>query len=305
MRPVTDLPVPRLSVVVVSYNSSRDLAECLPRMTGPGMEVLVIDNASTDGSATAAGSVDGVLVTQLPVNVGWARGCNIGAGLARGSVLAFVNPDARPDRGQLLALAASLADPTVGSVSPAFLGADDEPQAFYFRFPDLLTGTFCVFNAGQRLDALLGSPFIRRRTYSFGQELPTAVDQPGGACLVMRTEDVRRLGGFGDDFFLFFADTDLGLRLANRGLTARVDWSVRVRHEGGGSVRQLPEGELRVHFQRDYLEYVRRREGRAALLLMKALALLLTGAAPALLRLVRGDPRDALRQLVLAAAVVR
>jgi GT2 family glycosyltransferase len=308
------LPVepPAITTVIVSHDSRDDLVELVPALLDPMVQVVIVDNASRDGTAdavaeavAATGAEAAVDLVRLPVNVGWARGCNIGAGRALAPVVAFVNPDARPTPVMLRALSARLGDDAVGAVAPRFLGVDGRPQAFYFRFLGVLAGMLAFFTAGQRLDRLLGSPVLRRWTYDDGAQLPRDVDQPGAACLVMNTEFFRRLGGFDDDLFLFFADTDLCRRIRRAGRDVTVAWDVDVVHAGGGSVNHLPDTVVRRHVQRDYLTYVSRWHGVAAQLVTRLGVALLTGLIPALTRVLRGRPRAAATQLRLAVEVLR
>ena len=294
----------RVTAVVVTHDSACDVTELLPRLADPRVQVVVVDNASRDTSAAIA-QRHGVDVMALPLNVGWARGCNIGAGRAIAPVVAFVNPDACPTGDDLVQLAERLDDDGVGAVSPAFTNTDGTPQSFYFRFPDPVSGLFCFLSAGQRLDQLLGFPFLRRRTYDFRTRDIDTVDQPGAACLLVRTDVFRELGGFADDLFLFFADTDFCHRLRSRGKRVDVAWDVRVVHRGGGSVRQLPDDSVRRHLQRDYLVYVRHRHGVVAATATRLGVVVLTGIVPMLNRLLRGRWREAVAQLALAARVLR
>jgi GT2 family glycosyltransferase len=294
---------PTVAVVIVSHDSADDLKLLLPLLDDPRLEVIVVDNASTDDSAAVA-ERPGVRLDRLADNVGWPRGCNHGARRTQADVLAFVNPDARPSAEQLVTLAERLTD-GVGTISPHFVDEAGRTQAFYFRFPSLVDGLFCFLQGGQRLDVLIGSRFIRHRTYDNAAQLPGAVDQPGGACLLMQRATFTACGGFDEDLFLYFADTTLARQVHDRGLRNDVAWDVPVVHAGGTSVFQNPVRWVHLHVQRDYLRYVRRWHGRAAHTAMVGAVLLLTGLVPAVQRLLRGQPRAALDQLRYAREVVR
>jgi N-acetylglucosaminyl-diphospho-decaprenol L-rhamnosyltransferase len=281
-------------VVIVNHETAADVEALLTNLEDARLEVIVVDNASTRPPAVQASNAR---LVQAPYNAGWACACNAGATIAHAPVLAFVNPDARPSPADLRALAQSLADGSVGAVAPRFLNSDGSPQAFYFRFPSVVAGLFCFLPTGQRIDRWIGSPFIRHRTYASGEQPPAAVDQPGAACLLVRRDDFAGLGGFDEGTFLFFADTDLCLRLRERGRRVLVRWDVDVVHAGSSSVRLLPPAALREHVQRDYLVYLRRHHGRAAVAVTKAAALVLSGLLPALWQLLRLRPRSSWEQL--------
>jgi len=287
--------------VIVNYETAADTEALVASLDVPDLEVIVVDNASSQPPAVRT---DSARLLQLKQNVGWARGSNAGADAARAPVLAFVNADARPTPDDLRSMGASLTDPSVGAVAPRFLDLDGSPQAFYFRFPGVVSGLFCFLPTGQRIDRWMGSPFIRHRTYSAGADLPTDVDQPGAACLLVRRDDFVAIGGFDEDTFLFFADTDLCLRLRQRGQEVLVRWDVDVVHAGGASVSLLSQNALRAHVQRDYLVYLRRHHGSAAVLLTKAAALVLSGLLPAMWHLLRLRPRASWEQLRTTMHVV-
>jgi GT2 family glycosyltransferase len=131
------------------------------------------------------------------------------------------------------------------------------------------------------------------------------VDQPGAACLLLRKDEFVAMDGFDDDYFLFFADTDLCRRLRERGGGVSVRWDVAVPHRGRGSVCALDDVTVQRIFQRDYLTYVRRAHGGAATWLMRVAVAILTGLVPWLARTLRGRVREGARQLAVAAAVLR
>jgi N-acetylglucosaminyl-diphospho-decaprenol L-rhamnosyltransferase len=299
MSPATDAP--RISAVVVSYDSDDDLRALLPTLDDDRIEVVIVDNGPTP---TATKPSERVQVIRPDANIGWSRGCNLGASRAAAPVLAFVNPDARPTADDLLALAEALDDPTIGAVAPRFVDADGRAQAFYFRFPTPLHGVFCFLTAGQAVDRLLGEPFIRHRTYDYGRQLPRPVDQPGAACLVARARDLDRLGGFDPSMFLFFADTDLCRRLARQGMPAHVLWDRDVVHVGGATVRRLDREAVRALVQRDYLAYLRRHHGAVASRLTEIAVILLTGLLPAVWHLLRLRPAAAWQQVRIAQRVL-
>jgi GT2 family glycosyltransferase len=294
---------PAVTAIVVAYNDEADLAELLPGIVDPSVEVLVVDNASADGSAAVARAA-GATVIAAPSNVGWSAGGNLGARQARGDVLAFVNPDARPTAADLRRLARLLDAPDVGLSAPRFVEPSGEPQPFYFRFPTPWTGLFCFFGTAARVDQLLGRRHMSRRTYTFGRELPTEVDQPGAACVLVRAADFARYGGFDEQMFLFFSDTELCRRLADDGLRVAVDWQLDVVHRGGGSVGKLADVDRQHLLRADYLRYARRRFGPGGRAFTWS-AYVGFGLVAVAARLLRGQPAAARRTLTLMRAGLR
>ncbi|MCA6325925.1 MAG: glycosyltransferase, partial [Phenylobacterium sp.] len=87
-----------VSVIVVAWQSGEDLTRCLSALTAqtrPPLEILLVDNASTDGAPQAAvRAISGITLISAGANLGFAAGVNLGARRARGDWLALVNPDA-------------------------------------------------------------------------------------------------------------------------------------------------------------------------------------------------------------------
>src|SRR5437867_65955 len=110
--------LPSASVVVVSYNTSAHIEGCIESLLAldyPQVEIIVVDNASTDGSLELSRrrfpQIDAV---ELPDNKGFAGGASVGLFMASGDIVATVNPDVRLDPGWMRAVAATLAHDDVG-----------------------------------------------------------------------------------------------------------------------------------------------------------------------------------------------
>ena len=119
---------PGASVVVVSYNTSAYIAECIDSLLAldyPDVEIIVVDNASTDGSIDLIKQrFPQVELVELPENKGFAGGASVGLFMAQGDILATVNPDVRLDPGWMRAVASHLARPDVGIVGSRILYPD-------------------------------------------------------------------------------------------------------------------------------------------------------------------------------------
>src|SRR5918996_6661900 len=133
-----------VSVVMVTYESAADLAACLatlPAAAGPhDLEVVVVDNASRDGSAELARGL-GVKVLENPANLGLSRAIDAGAAATDAPWLLLVNPDTRLAPGALdRMLATAAADPTIGCVGPHLRNSDGSEYPTGRRFPSILVG---------------------------------------------------------------------------------------------------------------------------------------------------------------------
>jgi GT2 family glycosyltransferase len=212
-----------LGVVVVNYASAALLRENLGAVgpLGPAVRVVVVDNASTAEERTAVQNLTAELgwtLVGLPDNRGFGAATNAGIAAARelGCVtFCCLNPDARTTPEVLTALrAASLADP-LAVLSP--------------RIVDSAGRT--VF-AGSRLSLVDGR--IRSPQSAGGLGTGPVAEWLTGACLVLHQEMVDRLGGFPDDYFLYWEDVELSYRVVAAGghLVVREDL-VALHDEGG------------------------------------------------------------------------
>jgi GT2 family glycosyltransferase len=197
----------RASVIIVNWNGREVLPECLETVFAQrieGFEVIVVDNASTDGSAEAAEkSFPRANVIRNPENYGFARANNIGARAAQGDFLVFLNYDTavEPDWLEKL-LAPMLADETIGAASSKVL--------FYGR-RELINsaGTFLSFIG---VSGSLGDAVPRT---SFAEDFELFA--PCGASFAIRRALYSRIGGFDESYFLYDEDVDIGWKVWNSG----------------------------------------------------------------------------------------
>ena len=223
--PAGRLPgMPATAVIVVNYNGREHLGRCLASVLAqqpPPSQVVVVDNASRDGSADALPA--GVELLRLPGNRGFAAAAN--AGLARTSA-AFVltlNPDAELLPGCLAAAAAALdADATLGSVAPRVLCAAAPGRIDATGIG--LTSSFGQINCEHDLPEEQAA------------SQPRAVLGPLGGAALWRRQALAEAGGFCESYFLYWEDLDLALRLDRAGYGCRTEPRARVLHAGGGSI---------------------------------------------------------------------
>lgn len=256
-------PAPDVTVVMVTWNvrdvALRSLELLLERAGGLDLEVIVVDNASRDGTVEAIRSRHpGVVVIANRENVGFARGCNQGLDAARGRHLLLLNPDAWPgDARTLVGLVGALdRDPTLGAVGPRI------------EYPDGVLQAQCG-RRDYRLRHLVWEALYLHvlfpRNPIFSHQLMGDWDHRGrreveaisGAFLLVRTRAARMAGGIPEDVFLYYDDLALCLRLRRRGWRIECLGDLTAVHEGGSSTRQhvapvyLFEGEVRVRLIRE------------------------------------------------------
>ena len=261
---------PRVSAIVVSYEAQDSLGACLASLRepgGPGLETIVVDNASRDGSADlVARAHPDVRLVRNRSNVGFGRACNQGAALASAPDLLFLNPDARLTSGALDALVRALdEDPGVGVVGPRTLNDDGTPQLSF--------GPALGLVAEWRQRRLVRGvrerdPEILRRVEAM-TNAPGEPDWVSGSCLLVRRSAFERVGGFDEAFFLYEEDVDLCVRVRAAGWRVRFEPRAVVRHALGRSMARNPS-RAHIEYHRSHLHYYPKHNGALATAVLRA-----------------------------------
>ena len=204
-----------VTAIVVAFDSAHALPECLGALAADGVPALVVDNASTDGTAALAEG-QGARVIRNPRNEGYGRANNIGARAAGTEFLLVVNPDCAVEKGAVAALVeAARRYPDAGLFAPKIV----EPSGRVFYQPRSLLSPY-LHNPQGRLVLPEGeacAPFF------------------SGACFLIRRDLFLRLGGFDENIFLFYEDDDLCRRVADAGHALIYVPQAMVRHGRGRS----------------------------------------------------------------------
>lgn len=238
-----------LDIVVVTFQSAEHLPRCLAGLPGAA-RVIVVDNASTDGSADLAAEL-GAEVVRNPDNRGFAAAANQGARLGDGEAILFLNPDASVDGPGLGPLLSALDDPTVAVAGSRLVGIDGREQRSHWPYPSPALTWLEAFGL-HRL-----APVARRL-----ERLPAFLV---GACLLVRRSAFERLGGFDEAFWLYGEEADLCRRAWNAGWRLRHVAVAAVRHVGGASGNSAPAATFE-HFHRGTEYFIAKHHGRLGLL---------------------------------------
>jgi N-acetylglucosaminyl-diphospho-decaprenol L-rhamnosyltransferase len=242
-----------LDVVVVSYESRDFLMRCLDAWSETAVDPLVVDNASTDGSAEAARAA-GADVVGLAENIGFGAAAN--AGIERGArpFVLVTNADAWPraasDVDALVARAAG--DEQIAAAGPKLVGIDDSPQ------PTLLPVASRWWLGRPAVTSFPTGAAAMRRTIG-PRRRPTYLV---GAAILFRRAALEQVGSFDPSFFLFNEEVDLCLRLRAAGRLAVVAESTFV-HVGGVATRPRWQAAYREQV-RGHLRLLDKHEGRRA-----------------------------------------
>lgn len=262
---------PLLSVVVVFWNGADDAGpffRALDRAAKElpfGVEVVAVDNASSDGTADAiARRFPHARLIRNGENVGFAAACNQGLAAARGNYLLLLNPDCEATAEALKAMVGLLRRrPDAGAVGCTLLHEDGLPQHSWHREPSALTywathsllSPLCL-----RVRKALRGDRTRRR--------PFAVDWLMGACLMVPRSTYERIGGLEASWFMYCEDTDWCRRMRDAGLRVVHDPRHAIVHRHGTSARRLPEFAFR-RLYRSLLLYTNKHHGAAERFLLR------------------------------------
>lgn len=230
------------SVIIVSFNSAADLPACLDavrRATHASHEVLVVDNASTDGTPdVVARSYPDVRLIRNQLNVGFARAANQGFHEGQGRYLLLLNPDAMAHEGAIDRCVHFLdANRDVGVVGARVNNPDGTLQRACRR--SVPTPMVSLFRLGGLKRLFPGHPAAR--AYNLEDADPamtTDVDAVSGAFLMVRREAVRAAGGMDERYFLYAEDIDFCMSVARAGWRVVYYPEAVVTHKKGASSRQ-------------------------------------------------------------------
>jgi N-acetylglucosaminyl-diphospho-decaprenol L-rhamnosyltransferase len=245
-----------VSAIVVTHNAAAWIERCLESLAGTGAEVIVVDNASADGTAdlVRAKFPDARVVEQE--NLGFGAGNNAGMRAAAGRYFMLLNPDAWLTDGALAQLVAFADEhPEAAVVGPRLLNPDGSLQRSVRGYPSpwrIATEYFFLRKLGPRthaLNAFFGEQFdhesVREAEYVFG------------ACMLVRREAVDAVGGFDEDFFLMSEEVDWCYRFRQAGWKVLFYPGAEVFHVIGASLNPRQFHAI----VRGHLQFLRKHRG--------------------------------------------
>ncbi len=238
-----------VSIVILNYNTRDHLRACLTALQAEGStsvgggplsaEVIVVDNASSDGSADMVVSeFPWVYLVRSPQNSGFAVGNNLALRRARGDAILILNPDTLLSRNGIASLLETLSrHPEAGIVGPKLLKPDGSMHLACRRsFP---TPDVAFYRVSGLSRVFPRSRIFGRYNLTFiDPDSAMEVDSVCGACLLVRRSVVQRVGLLDERFFMYGEDLDWCLRTRQAGWTVRYEPSVVVQHQHGAASRK-------------------------------------------------------------------
>jgi N-acetylglucosaminyl-diphospho-decaprenol L-rhamnosyltransferase len=269
----------QLSVIVVNWNVQDLLRTCLasleaelgmtsPGAAGKGTEIIVVDNASADGSVEMLrAEFPHVTTISNQHNAGFGAANNQALAQSNGRYVLFLNPDTEVKPGAIRRMLAFIEQrPQAGCAGPRLLNPDGSIQSSRRSFPGVATA-FVESTVLQRYCGGLGA--LRRFYSGRGDEHePQRVDWLVGACLLMRRSALEEVGAFDERFFMYSEEMDLCYRLRQAGYEVWFVPEAEVVHHEGASSRQ--DLFLRnVNFHESRYRFFRKHHGIAPALALR------------------------------------
>ena len=310
-----------LSIVIVNWNVADLLRECLRSildapgtglledgtiLVGPyAAEVFVVDNASSDGSAEMVRSAfPQVKLIASPTNLGFTGGNNLALQRCQGRYVLLLNPDTQIVGDALPAMLDYMEhNPGVGVVGPRLYYADGTLQPSRRRFPTMMTAFM--------ESSLLQQWFPRNRwalryyLADVPDDIVQDVDWVVGACMLVRSEAIERVGLLDQDFFMYSEEMDWCRRMVDDGWrVVYLPQAVVIHHEGRSSTQVIPARHIR--FQTSKIHYFRKHHGapHATLLRLFILFTYLVQLAGETFKYLVGHKRALRRERISAYAQV-
>ncbi len=255
-----------LSVIIVNWNTCDLLRRCLAALTGTGslrlkIEMFVIDNASTDGSAEmVACEFPYVRLIRNTANLGFARANNQGLRLSRGRYVLLLNSDALASPEALAHLVHFMDEhPDAGICGPRLVRPDGTPQVYAFGGDPTLG--YLLMRGVKRL--------FRVYMHDWATSVIQEVDWVSGACLMARRQAVGQVGLLDEEMFMYFEDNDWCLRMRQAGWRVYHVPEVSVVHVGGQSLAKNPAAQQAYY--KSLVYFYRKHYGPIARWLLRVL----------------------------------
>jgi GT2 family glycosyltransferase len=228
--------MPRLSIVIVTYNSSAQIDECLRSLTSnpprTAHEIVVVDNASSDGTADAVRARwHSVKTIEAGANLGFARANNLGIRHSSGSLVLLLNPDTVVPSGAIDTMTAVLETrPDVAIVGPRLIAADGRVElSFGWMMSPLAEARQKLLVRGSARGGPIAAyvASLTRREHD--------VDWVSGACLLVRRDDAEAVGLMDERYFMYAEDVDFCAAIRARGRRVLFTPAAEVVHLRGQS----------------------------------------------------------------------
>ena len=266
--------MPRLAIVIVTYNSAAEIAACLAALPAAARQtpydVVVVDNASADGTAALVRAAHPeAQVIDAGGNLGFARANNLGIRATSSELVLLLNPDTIPGTGAIDTLVGALdADSRIAVAGPRIVDRGGRAELSFGAMIDPL--------AELRQKLLTrghdrGWPVVSAQVERWARE-PGFPDWVSGACLLIRRASLERAGLLDERFFLYTEDVDLCAAVRAQGSLVRFSPEAQIMHARGAS-RATARSAADQAYRRSQLAFYRKHHPAWAPMLVAYLKL--------------------------------
>jgi GT2 family glycosyltransferase len=261
-----------ISILIVNFNGGemlRNLLDSIEKTRGDLIvQTIVVDNASVDGSAEAAGKIADVILLRNNENIGFARANNQAARAANGEFLFLLNNDTIIRPGAMQGLRQFLRDHAeAAAAGPKLIGGDGKPQRSGRNLPTLPALLNSILFL--KWTGIFRGAYRRYRREGFDPEKSGPVQQLAAAALMIRRSAFEKIGGFDEGFPFGVEDVDLCRRLRETGEIHYLS-DAEIEHLGRVSSR-ANRGFVYRNYECGWARYLGKHHGRGAAILYKTL----------------------------------
>ena len=222
------------SVIIVSWNVSQSLKHCIKSVLDtkyPDLEIIVVDNASTDDSVRVVKDFESIRLIKNSKNIGFPKSVNIGLRQSRGDYLVVLNPDTvLPEKFFISLPQFFKKNPDAWIMGPKLTDPDGKIQGSVFPEPSI-RNTFREFWMGKKgLTAKYTPP----------GDVPVKVNAVSGSCLIFPRSTLERTGLLTEKVFMYYEDLDYCRRIRKMGGNIFFNPEIVVIHEHGSSSKKSP-----------------------------------------------------------------
>jgi GT2 family glycosyltransferase len=257
-----------LSVIIVTWNSEEDIAECLGSIYNDlydesklKIETIVIDNKSSDNTVSAIENFIRIFPYDIKLiknteNLGFTKGCNQGIKIAKGNNIFLLNPDTQIQKDALMKMVDYIKDKDeIGAIAPQLNTRHRKIQFSCRKFPRYIDLFFEI----SRLSVIFSSSkfFARWKMKYFNHEEISEVEQPMAAALMIKADVLKKMNYLDERFFMFFNDIDICKQIYNLGYKIIFYPDSKILHRIGTSILKDRVRMIRA-WNKDCLAYFRK-----------------------------------------------
>jgi len=250
-----------VSVIYVYYNTPFELAQSIASVEenskGIGLEIIVVDNDSPKKIPKTLEKKKNIKIIKNKKNVGFGKGCNIGAMVAQGEYLLFLNPDTVVSKSAISEMLKTLRKKNIGIVGPKMLDEDGNtlPTINSFLTFRALFVVYSFFNT-----MFKKNPISKRFwLYDLDRDKEQKVDVLSGACLMLKRTTFEKVEGFDERFFMYFEEQDLCSKIKRNGLAVVFNPKAKIIHLIGRSLSEKKK--IQKYFQESRFLYAKKYFG--------------------------------------------